>query len=281
VARLGAALAGLGLVGWGISALNEANTQFPKMLPIPAGEFTMGCVEERDNVEGGCSDDEKPPHPVKLSAFKLAETEVTVGQYLACVQQDGCPAPEWNEKGSDYNMSTGKNDHYKKIGEALTDPQYPIVGVSWGNALAYTQWLNQVQKPTKPFRLPTEAEWEYAARGGDNQQAYPWGNSIGKNKANCSGCGDEFEYTAPVGSFASNGFGLKDMQGNVWEWVADWYDSYSGQSTSNPKGASKGAGRVLRGGSWSYTPRDVRSASRYDNTLDSRTSGIGFRVAQD
>lgn len=138
-------LAGLGLVGWGVlayrSALvqpeplpqepvslapatpapispvpSEANTQFPKMLPIPAGEFTMGCVEERDNVEGGCSDDEKPPHPVKLSAFKLAETEVTVGQYLACVQQGGCPAPEWNEKGSDYNISTGKDDHYKKNG---------------------------------------------------------------------------------------------------------------------------------------------------------------------
>ncbi len=298
-------LAGLGLVGWGISAyrntsiqpepmtqesvsptpassaLNEANTKFPKMLPISAGEFTMGCVKERDNVEGGCGDDEKPPHPVKLSAFKLAETEVTVGQYLACVQQGGCPAPEWSEKGSDYNISTGKNDLYKNMGEALTDPQHPIVGISWDNALAYTQWLNQVQKPTKPFRLPTEAEWEYAARGGDNQQAYPWGNSIGKNKANCSDCGDEFEYTAPVGSFPANGFGLKDMQGNVWEWVADWYGDYSVQPASNPKGASEGTNRVLRGGSWSITPRFVRSAGRNLNAPDYRGNDLGFRVAQD
>lgn len=167
------------------------------------------------------------------------------------------------------------------MGEALTNPQHPIVGVSWENALTYTQWLNQVQKPTKPFRLPTEAEWEYAARGGDNQQAYPWGNSIGKNKANCSYCGDEFEYTAPVGSFAPNGFGLKDMQGNVWEWVADWYDGYSGQSASNPKGASKGALRVLRGGSWGDTPGSVRSANRHDRTPYDRFSVLGFRIAQD
>lgn len=240
----------------------------------------MGCVEQRDNVEGGCHDDEKPPHPVKLSAFKLAETEVTVEQYLACVQQGGCPAPEWNKKGSDYNISTGKDDLYKKMGEALTDPQHPIVGVSWENAVAYAAWLNKVHKPTKLFRLPTEAEWEYAARGGDNQQAYPWGNSIGKNKANCSDCGDEFEYTAPVGSFPANGFGLKDMQGNVWEWVADWYGDYSAQSASNPEGASKGTNRVLRGGSWGSTPGFVRSAHRNYDLPNNRYNVIGFRVAQ-
>jgi formylglycine-generating enzyme required for sulfatase activity len=276
-------LAGLGLMGWGISVYepSKTNTQFPKMLPIPAGEFTMGCVEQRDNVEGDCYYDEKPPHPVKLSAFKLAETEVTVEQYLACVQQGGCPAPEWNEKGSDYNISTGSKTAYKNMGEALTDPEYPIVGVSWENAVAYTTWLNKSRKPSQPFRLPTEAEWEYAARGGNNQQAYPWGNSIGKNKANCSDCGDEFEYTAPVGSFPANGFGLKDMQGNVWEWVADWYGDYSAQSVSNPKGASKGTFRVLRGGSWFYAPGDVRSANRLNFTPDFRYNDIGFRVAQD
>ncbi|HPY39450.1 MAG TPA: SUMF1/EgtB/PvdO family nonheme iron enzyme [Thiolinea sp.] len=229
---------------------SKANTQFPNMLPIPAGEFVMGRIAGRDDVEGGCSDDEKPDHPVKLSAFKLAETEVTVEQYLACVQQGGCPPPEWNEKGSDYNISTGKDDHHKKMGEALTDPQYPIVGVSWENAVAYTTWLNKSQQPNQPFRLPTEAEWEYAARGGDNEQAYPWGNAIGKNKANCSDCGDRFEYAAPVGSFVPNGFGLKDMHGNVWEWVADWHGDYPAQLASNSKGASKDTLRVLRGGSW-------------------------------
>lgn len=307
-------LAGLGLVGWRISAyrntsiqpepmtqesasptpassaLNEANTKFPKMLPIPAGEFTMGCVEQRDNVEGGCYASEKPPHPVKLSAFKLAETEVTVGQYLECVQQGACPVPEWNEKGSDYNISTGSKTEYKNMGEALTNPQHSIVGVSWENALTYTQWLNQVQKPTKPFRLPTEAEWEYAARGGDNQQAYPWGNKASYEFANygkdecCEGLvsgKDQWLYTAPVGSFAANGFGLKDMQGNVWEWVADWYGDYSVQPASNPKGASEGSYRVLRGGSWRGTPGFVRSALRSRYTPDSRGSNVGFRFAQD
>lgn len=303
-------LAGLGLAAWGVSTYRSApvqpeplpqepvslaptalatatpepskvNTKFPNMLPIPAGEFTMGCVEQRDKVEGGCFDWEKPSHQVNLSAFKLAETEVTVEQYLTCVQQGGCPASEWNEKGSDYNISTGKDDYYKKMGEALTDPQYPIVGVSWENAVAYTTWLNKSQQPSQPFRLPTEAEWEYAARGGDNEQAYPWGNAIGKNKANCSDCGDKFEYTAPVGSFAPNGFGLKDMHGNVWEWVADWYVDYSAQPVSNPKGASKGSYRVLRGGSWSNSPGGLRSANRNYSSPAERNNGTGFRVAQD
>ena len=314
-------LAGLGLAAWGVSAYrsapvqpkpltqepvslaptapapatpepSEANTQLPipKMLPIPAGEFTMGCVKERDEVEGGCLDWEKPPHPVKLSAFKLAETEVTVEQYLACVQQGGCPAPYWNEKGSDYNISTGKDEHYKKMGKALTDSQHPIVGVSWENAVAYVAWLNKSQQPSQPFRLPTEAEWEYAARGGDNEQAYPWGNkashefaNYGKNEC-CEGLvsgKDQWLYTAPVGSFAPNGFGLKDMHGNVWEWVADWHGAYPDQSASNPKGASKGTLRVLRGGSWSNTPRYVRSADRGNLTPDDRDYNTGFRVAQD
>lgn len=312
-------LAGLGLMGWGISAYRnapiqsevltqepvslvpatpvpvtpepiEANTPFPKMLSIPAGEFMMGCVNGRDNVEGGCDDNEKLPYPVKLSAFKLAETEVTVEQYLACVQQGGCPAPEWNEKGSDYNISTGKDDLYKKMGEALTDSQHPIVGVSWENAVAYTTWLNKSRKPSQPFRLPTEAEWEYAARGGNNQQAYPWGNKASHEFANygkdecCAGLvsgKDQWLYTAPVGSFPTNGFVLKDMQGNVWEWVADWYGDYPAQLVSNPKGASKGTNRVLRGGSWGDAPRDVRSANRRNYAPANRYDVIGFRVAQD
>lgn len=311
-------LAGLGLAAWGVSVYrgapdpelitqepvslapatptpaspepSKANTQFPNMLPIPAGEFTMGCVEQRDHVEDGCLDWEKPPYQVKLSAFKLADTEVTVEQYLACVQQSGCPAPHWNETGSDYNINTGKDDLYKEMGEALTDSLSPIVGVSWENAVAYAAWLNKSQKPSQPFRLPTEAEWEYAARGGDNEQAYPWGNKASHEFANygkdecCEGFvsgKDQWLYTAPVGSFAPNGFGLKDMHSNVWEWVADWYGDYSAQLAINSKGASKGTHRVLRGGSWNSTPRYVRSAFRSLNTPVLRFSNTGFRVAQD
>ncbi|UOG91463.1 MAG: formylglycine-generating enzyme family protein [Candidatus Thiothrix sulfatifontis] len=149
---------------------------------MPAGKFTMGCDPKRDDVEGGCSDDEKPAHEVNVPTFWLSETEVTVGQYMACVKAGACPEPAWQEKGGEYNTTTGTNDLYKKMGAALTGDNYPIVGVSWQNAQAYVQWLSK--QTSKKYRLPTEAEWEYAARAGTDM-AYSWGNSIGKNNANC------------------------------------------------------------------------------------------------
>lgn len=136
----------------------------PVMVSIPGGTFAMGCVEGRDDVAGGCDDDEKPAHEVTVSDFQLAATEVTVAQYLACVAANKCPEPEWREKGSKYNIKTGTDDHYKKLGDALTNPDHPIVGVSWENATAFANWLKEVTG--KPYRLPTEAEWEYAARAG-------------------------------------------------------------------------------------------------------------------
>jgi formylglycine-generating enzyme required for sulfatase activity len=249
----------------------------PVMEDIPAGTFTMGCDDERDNVEGGCYDGEKPAHKVTLNGFQMAKTETTVGQYMACVDAGACPQPEWQEKGSEYNIKTGTNDLYKKFGNALSAPNYPVVGVSWDNAKAYAEWLSK--ETGKSYRLPTEAEWEYAARGGTDT-AYPWGNAIGKGNANCdnSSCGDKFEYTAPVGSFAANGYGLNDMNGNVWEWCQDWYGDYSSSSVSNPKGVSSGTYRVLRGGAWDSYAQFVRSASRNYGTPGSRNYNIGFRL---
>lgn len=229
----------------------------PEMADIPAGEFMMGCDGKRDDVEGGCSDDEKPAHKVKISGFKLAKTEVTFDQWDACEKAKACPHAE--------DQGWGRGNR-------------PVINVSWDDITQkYIPWLNK--KTGKSYRLPTEAEWEYAARGGADT-AYPWGNAIGKENANCGNneCGDMFEYTAPVGSFAANGYGLSDMHGNVWEWCQDWYESYSSFPVSNPKGAVNGTERVFRGGAWGLYAHTVRSASRFYNTPDYWNGNVGFRV---
>lgn len=243
----------------------------PEMVSIPAGTFSMGCDGKRDDVEGGCDDGEKPAHKVTLKAFKLAKTETTVGQYMACVDASGCPPPEWKDKDAP--------DYYKSLGNGLTDQNYPIVGVSWDNANAYAKWLSK--ETGKNYRLPSEAEWEYAARGGSDT-AYPWGNAIGEGNANCnSACGDKFNYTSPVSSFAANGYGLHDMNGNVWEWVQDrWHGDYKGAPVDGSVWESgDSASRVLRGGSWNYDAQSVRSADRGDSTPGDRNGNSGFRLA--
>jgi formylglycine-generating enzyme required for sulfatase activity len=232
----------------------------PEMVSIPAGTFTMGCVEGRDDVAGSCVDGQKSSHKVTLRAFQMGKYEVTFDEWDACEKAHACPHAE------DDGWGRGKR---------------PVIHVSWNDITQeYIPWLNQ--KTHKAYRLPTEAEWEYAARGGADQ-AYPWGNSLGKNNANCRECGSQWdnEQTAPVGSFAANGFGLFDASGNVWEWVADcWHDSYQGAS---PDGGARddcggGASRVVRGGSWLSTPWLVRSAFRLSYAQGFRDSFIGFRL---
>jgi formylglycine-generating enzyme required for sulfatase activity len=155
----------------------------------------------------------------------------------------------------------------------------PVVNVSWDDAIAYIGWLNE--RTGKHYRLPTEAEWEYAARGGKDDTAYPWGKTMSEGKANCadSDCKDAYPNTAPVGSFPATAFGLYDMSGNVMEWC-DWYGDYADSSVSDPKGAASGTSRVVRGGSWLYNARYVRSANRYNLTLtpDDRRDDMGFRL---
>ena len=243
----------------------------PQMVNIPAGTFTMGCVEGRDDVEGGCVDDEKPARQIRVSAFQMGKTEVTVAQYMACVQAGGCNKPEWE--------SANAPSYYAEMGGALRGANYPIVGVSWRDAQAYVRWLSQ--QTGKRYRLPSEAEWEYAARAGSNA-AYSWGSSTGKNRANCYSdrCGDSYKYTAPVASYAANSYGLHDMHGNVWEWVADCYVRYDSTAVhSYAVDTANCSQRVFRGGSWDLIPQSLRSAARNYIEPSYRDYSVGFRVA--
>ena len=222
-----------------------------EMLLIPAGEFLMGSNDG--------DDDERPVHAVYLDAFYMDVCEVTNALYKKFMDATGHKAPAyWDNKN-------------------LNQPN-PVVGVTWFDAEAYAKWAGK--------RLPTEAEWEKAARGGLVGKEYPCGDNLTHDDANYGGTGrkDRWDGTAPVGSFTPNGYGLYDMVGNVWEWCADWYDKgyYARSPRSNPKGPDSGTYRVLRGGSWDDIDDDyLRAAFRsYDGPLYAG-NGYGFRCAGD
>ncbi len=231
---------------------------------IPASVFQMGRVPSDT-----CHDDEKPRHDVGISKdFWIGRTEVTVGAYqkfATATSREMPPAPDFNQ-----------NWQFK---------EHPVNGVTWGEADAYCRWADG--------RLPTEAEWEYAARGGEEGRKYPWGNEISHDEANYAADEyyfglaegkDAWEFTSPVGSFSGSGFGLHDMAGNVWEWVADWYDEdyYKNSPNADPRGPASGRRRVLRGGSW-YTdfPENLRTSYRLTYRPEYRYSYIGFRCARE
>ena len=230
--------------------------QCPQMVYIPAGSFRMG------DIQGGGDSNEKPVHRVSVKAFLMSATEVTFAQWDACAAAGGC-----SYKPSDSGWGSGSR---------------PVINVSWEDITKqYIPWLNK--KTGEQYRLPSEAEWEYAARAG-SETKYSWGNSIGNNKANCDGCGSRWDnsQTAPVGSFAANAFGLYDMHGNVWEWTQDcWNGSYKDAPSDGTAWLSGNCGRrVLRGGSWNSYPDILRSANRSSNTTGNRFDNVGFRLAR-
>ncbi|MEN8260449.1 MAG: formylglycine-generating enzyme family protein, partial [Pseudomonadota bacterium] len=244
--------------------LAKTGVDYPEreMVEIPAGRFTMGS----GNEDSDAGSEEKPAHEVRFAKpFSMGKYEVSFDEYDVFRVIKGYPKP------SDEGWGRGSR---------------PVINVRWEEARDYAAWLKK--KTGKHYRLPTEAEWEYAARGG-SETIYPWGNKIGKNKANCGECGSEWDRksTAPVGSFAANDFGLHDMVGNVWEWVQDcWHKNYrNAPETGVVPWEGDGGGecglRVIRGGSWSNDPGDVRSAHRFRFGPDERYSLLGFRLAQD
>jgi len=228
-------------------------SQGPEMVWIPAGSFRMG------DLQGGGGSDEKPIHRVSVGRFAMGRYEVTFAEYDRFAEATG------REKPSDRGWGRGNR---------------PVINVSWYDATAYAKWLSE--QTGKQYRLPTEAEWEYAARAG-TETKYWWGNSIGSNKANCyrNYCGDRFEYTAPVGSFAANSFGLYDTVGNVWEWTcSESENKYKGKEQRCAKNVNKNNRLSLRGGSWSYDATRMRSANRYVGRPTNRSDYVGLRLAR-
>ena len=229
----------------------------PEMVVIPAGEYRRGCRLDCGEYLATA----KPVRKVRVESFELGKTEVTFEEY------DRFTAATGREPVYDSGWGRGRR---------------PVMHVSWEDAVAYTRWLSE--QTGERYRLPSEAEWEYAARSGTKKKKYSWGNEIGRNRANCDGCGSQWDnkQTAPVGSFPPNRWGLHDMHGNVREWVQDcWNGYYQGAPADGTAWASGDCSlRVLRGGSWDGFPRHLRSAHRYRNTTTNRIHRDGFRVAR-
>lgn len=246
----------------------SASEAAEEMVLIPAGEFQMGTdaseipglMERYKRYSAGAFEDETPRRTIYVDAFYMDKYPVTNAQYKKFMGATGHGVPGyWNDPN--YN--------------AL---EHPVVGVSWRDAVAYAEWVGK--------RLPTEAQWEKAARGELAGKRYPWGNEApdagGVYRANYfagdNGAADGYEYTAPVGSFAPNGYGLYDMAGNVHEWCADWYDSYSSSPKNNPTGPRSGTFRVLRGGALTSNADFLRAANRNLNSPTNPYPYMGFRL---
>ena len=229
----------------------------PEMVALPTGRFQMGS-------EAGEADSELDEGPVRT---------VTIGQRIAIGR--------YEVSFEDYERFALATGAYIPDDEGWGRGRRPVINVSREDAGAYAQWLSA--QTGQRYRLPSEAEWEYAARAGASAR-YSWGDAIGRNRANCDGCGSKWDnkQTAPVGSFTANAFGLYDMHGNVWEWVADCYGDYA--DAPNDGSARRGCDAewaVVRGGSWFLAPRFLRSANRYRHWPADRNDDDGFRLVRD
>ena len=268
-----------------------------EMVSIPGGTFRMG------DLSGEGDDDEKPVHSVTVPAFRMGKHEVTVGQFRRFVEATGYRTDAERNAGGNagclvyiytgdsWKWTSGRS--WRNPGFSVGD-DHPAVCVNWNDAEAFIAWL--AAQTGKAFRLPTEAEWEYVARAGSTTK-YHFGNSESqlcrygnhadsstdfsvRNKSCSDGVGIR---TATVGRYQPNSYGLYDLHGNVWEWVADcWNDSYAGAPSDGRAWTLGDCGRrVFRGGSWYNRPRALRSANRLKFPRSYRSDGIGFRLAQD
>jgi len=236
-----------------MSALTATTVVEPVLVVIPDGWFRMGSETGQDN--------ERPVHNVWVDALCLAAHQVTNADYSRFLASTSTlPAPFWQDSN-------------------FSHPEQPVVGVSWHEAARYCRWLSLATN--KNYRLPTEAEWERAARGGVDGQLFPWGDAPPESIPNYSArwrTGPE-----PVGSSAPNSYGLFDMCANVHEWCSDWYDSnyYASSPERNPRGADTGQRRASRGGSWRHHVKVSRCAARSSIPPQFQYADYGFRVACD
>jgi len=287
-----------------------------QFVDIPAGEFVMGSDETNADLEragfvipdGFDASDESPAHRVQLSKFRMLSTEVTRGMFAAFVKATGyrTDAEKDGKGGYGYNPQTyfeqASRFNWRNTGFSQSD-NHPVVNVSWNDADAFCQWVTrESQKRGEKVRclLPTEAQWEYAARAGSRTRFATGDSPLSLNgaanvmdasfetqfpnvdyeKFQTFGFNDGAAFTSVVGRYQKNAFGLHDMHGNVFEWCRDWYgsDYYQNSPAVDPQGPSSGSSRVLRGGSWNDAPVGVRCAPRGNSTPGDRSYGSGFRL---
>ena len=255
------------------------------MVSIPSGTFEMGALNPSGYLK------ELPVHTVTVQPFQLGKYEVTFAQWDTCAADGGCEGFQpyslgWDLGNRPYDEGWGRGDR-------------PVINVSWEDAWDYIDWLND--KTGGNYRLPTEAEWEYAARAGSTT-LYSWGNDFGRKRANCVNqskgspvnvylmrdfdeiCHDRWKYTAPVGKFKPNAWGLHDMHGNVWEWTQDClHPDYEGAPDDGRAWIRGGdcRARIVRGGSWDEGAHHLRSSYRGRLKRTSRRFNLGFRLARD
>lgn len=279
---------------------NKDCAECPEMVSVPPGQFIMGALpeeEDREQLADDFRNRSQPQHIVNIRGFSAGKYEITRGQYRWFADttgrsSDGCFF--WN--GREFEKDTKRD--WRNPGFVQTD-EHPVACVSWNDASAYASWLSQ--KTGRNYRLLTEAEWEYAARAGTTSVRF-WGDDGANTCAYANGadlsattrvpgarswggviCNDQHAYTAPVGSFRANAFGLHDMLGNVGEWTQDcWNSNYRGAPTDGRAWMTGDCAlRAVRGGSWDDAPQGLRAAYRVGSPTVIRVYGRGFRVARD
>jgi formylglycine-generating enzyme required for sulfatase activity len=227
----------------------------PRLIALGGGAFSRG------DLQGDGDGDEQPPVKVQLAPFAIGIYEVTFDEYDQFCEDTGYPKPD--------DQAWGRGSR-------------PVVNVSWEDAKAYLEWLSR--RTEQRYRLPTDAEWEYAARAGTSSR-YWWGNEPAPYRANCAECSSlwDGEKSAPVGRFLPNPFGLHDTAGNVFEWVEDcWVDNFSELSLDGKVPDQTACGkRVIRGGAWSFPVKEVRSANRWRDFPSRSSDDTGFRVVRE